>query len=514
MAYKKNPTAEQKKAWVEQAKKTQKEAFEKIKQIAEGYRNDPEKMMEYVQFASKFYNYSPNNVALIYAQNPNAMFVQSFKSWKDMGASPVKGASGIRILVPVKTTYLEVSEGELVRLSEASKELKDLYKKNQIESIQKLHFSVGCVFDISQTTYPKEKYPELISMGHTSKEHETITHALINFSEQELGCPVEDRDLESVSLRGYYQPTFHRITLNHLLEDTERLSTMSHELGHALIHYDRPNRTTAQKEFEGDALSIMLLQHNHIELEDRRKSHIATHYKQLKKECEVRILTEHENITQEEMEQKIDEMIMESFSNVFSVYRARIDTIDTYIEQELQKGHFEERSLDKMIYNELLLNTFLGEQRSLQLNRDKIRLLEKNGVNPDFIKKCEAEGSLSCYGTMACIYQNEQGRLIVPFNSFVVPEGMDVRNMYQEGEQESLFVTGNRIEYLAHLSNHSDVLLIEKEDLQDIDKMIHKQYKSICFGNGLNTNYSNVLEQFKVTESAPTMKSGFVGIEL
>lgn len=487
MSYTKNPTASQKKIWTEQAEKNKKEAFKMIKGVAEGYRENPQKMIEYFQFSSRFYQYSQNNVSLIYAQNENAMFVQSFKEWKDMGASVKRGARGLKILVPVQTTYLKLSEDEFVKLSEASEELKMLYKSNQIESVKKLHFSIGNVFDISQTTYPKEKYPELLSMGKESIKHKTIEKALVRFAEEKLSCPVRFVDLESIGLKGRYLIQENKIELNALLEDTERLSVVSHELGHALIHNGMPPYSLSQIEFEGDALSIMLQSENGIEIPEARQRHIATHYNQFRKECNEIILRENPNLSREEMDERIDKILMESFNNVFEVYRENIDTINQYIKEEVEKETL--------------------------LDNKTIQLLVNNGVKEEFIKKSIKDSTLKKDGLYACIYKTEKGELIIPLNNFIVPADIDIRNEYYEGIQEQLYVTGNRIEFLANLSNGKDVLLLEREDFEDVKEKIQKSYQSISFGLNVSADRKKINAQLGIAETVPIHHQN-LGIEL
>ena len=91
MAYK---VSENKKAeWKEQAKENQNQARELILSVSKSYTENPEKMAEVLEFASRFYQYSLHNMQLIYAQNDHAAFVQSFDAWKKMDAH-VKRAKG------------------------------------------------------------------------------------------------------------------------------------------------------------------------------------------------------------------------------------------------------------------------------------------------------------------------------------------------------------------------------------------------------------------------------------
>lgn len=104
-------------------------------------------------------------------------------------------------------------------------------------------------------------------MGYSSVQHKEIIQGLTDFAKEKLDCSVVTTDLQSISLRGDYAPSLNRIRLNTFLEDTEKLSTLSHELGHAMIHHiPDTKKTPSQLEFEADALSIMVQAHCGIEV--------------------------------------------------------------------------------------------------------------------------------------------------------------------------------------------------------------------------------------------------------
>lgn len=322
---------------IEKAKQTEKEMFESILAVAREYREKPEVLAEYIQFATKFYQFSPNNISLIYAQNPYATFVQSYPAWKKNDASVKRGEKGIKVLAPAPVTYLRMKEGEDIRLSEATKEQKLQYEKGEIEGYEKMYFKAGNVFDISQTTYPKEKYPELFSMGVSSEVHKEVTEGLIAFTEQEINCPVTRENVSSIALKGYYVPATHKIVLNELMEDTVALSTMTHELGHALIHRESQNLSEAQIEFEGDAMSIMLQKRYDIALTEGRKSHLADHFGNFLKECEGKVQTGGKKLSDNKLELETNKLIQASLKKVFKTYEKHINTIDRYVEREMEK---------------------------------------------------------------------------------------------------------------------------------------------------------------------------------
>lgn len=392
--YKKQPSKEQVQKWQAQAREQEKAAFEQIRQVAEGYQSDPAQMIEYLQFAMQFYQYSQKNISLIYGQNPYATFVQSFQGWKDMGESVLRGAKGMKVFVPTKITYLKVGENdaEWIKLSDATAEQKRRYKEGEMESRNRTAFKLGNVFDISQTTFPKERYPEIFSMGQESDRHKEITDGLIAFSEEVLNCPVTTEAIESIALFGYYVPSQHRIALNERMEDTMRLSTMSHELGHAMIHHDALHSSTAQKEFEGDAISIMLQKKYRIDLTEERKSHLAEHYEVFRQECEEKVRRATEGISKEAFAEKVSGLIEESFQNVFRIYKEHIPEIERCVEEKLQEKkelvnpelEKEEKSTDGWEHGHLI------RERRDELQITETELAYLSMISVEELKKIEA----------------------------------------------------------------------------------------------------------------------------
>lgn len=318
------------------AQEKERQVFERIDEMAGNFRENPESIAEFLEFGSRFYHYSPRNTMLIQKQNPGATYVDSYAGWKEKNAHVLKGSKALQILVPVNVMYLETEQGWLP-LSSAAEEMKNLYRDGKINSRSKLRYKIGNVFDISQTDFPKEEYPELFYMGYSSELHEDICRGLADFSKQSLGCEVVIKDLSSIALRGRYMHTHPPvIELNDRLESTQKLSTLSHELGHALIHAQDNGKSTSQKEFEADAFSIMLCAEFGIELTESRKKHLADHYGVFQDFVMRRHIGR-------ELGQALDEELFRSFSNVFEVYRENIDNIQkcvgVYVPREkLQTG--------------------------------------------------------------------------------------------------------------------------------------------------------------------------------
>lgn len=240
------PKTYDKKAWLEQKELTKEENLKIIQNIVNNFKEDPEKILEFIDFQSRFYNYSTRNTILIYAQNPGALFVGSFAAIKKItdelakehklpnGELPYygikKGAKAIKIFVPQKITYLKNESGDWIQLSKADKQMQLEYKKGNIESYQRLGFGIGSVFDISQTNLPIELYPTVISegFGEESEIHKQFAEYITDFCKQH-NIEVKDMNEETVTIRGLARND-NIIELNPLLNDTGRLSTLPMKL--------------------------------------------------------------------------------------------------------------------------------------------------------------------------------------------------------------------------------------------------------------------------------------------
>lgn len=254
--------------------------------IAKNFETSTETLIEYLKFQNRFYNYSARNTMLIQQQNPAAGFCNSFKAFKDLGLNIKKGQHGMKILVPTLKTYLKVAADKFIPLSKATDKQKSDFKNGKIESFQKLYFKIGTVFDITQTDCSPSDYPKYLDIGYTSEQHTQLYNILKNYSENVLNCPVRNDTYESVSLRGFFDSNKNEIHISKTFDDTTRLSIMSHELGHAILHNTKAMgepQPVVQVEFEADALSVMLLQRMGIDIPESRQCHLADVFTQMRK---------------------------------------------------------------------------------------------------------------------------------------------------------------------------------------------------------------------------------------
>lgn len=258
------------------------EAKQMLTDAVAGWKEDPNNVIELLQFRSTFYQYSFRNTALIHAQNPFVTFVAPFTGWKERGYSVNRGEHGIMILCPVPYKYV-LKDGKLVRESDLTDEDRRRVQAGELEMKSGTGFRIGTVFDISQTNCPPEDYPKIYSrgFGENSVTHARLYDIVKGYAESQGIAIIETdtpEDVPSISLRG--DATFNRIEINARLRDTQRLSTLTHELGHVLLHFDpaldRP-KSRAIREIEADAMDIMLSNAFGIELTDARRSHFFDH---------------------------------------------------------------------------------------------------------------------------------------------------------------------------------------------------------------------------------------------
>lgn len=246
--------------------------------VGESFKLDPSTIAEYMAYRAKFTKYSAQNQLRIYAQNPHATFVKTYKQWADMGHKVIKKGA-IQLLQPAFCEYFKDENGNVKKVSQASSLEKAAIAKGEFETWVKKRFEAFNVFDISQTNCPPSEYPKFFEKGFESKQHNDIYRVLRQIAESS-GIAVSVEDVNSISLHGYYSPKEDKIVLSDKLNDTELAHTMSHELAHALMH-----KTTTQSvavcEFEADCLSAQLAAKFGLKTSETNKHHLAQSYRKI-----------------------------------------------------------------------------------------------------------------------------------------------------------------------------------------------------------------------------------------
>lgn len=261
----------------------QAEATQQIKDLAVNWKESPENIAEYLAFSSRLHTYSARNTMLIYKANPNTLFPAAYKTWESMGYHVRKNEHGISISVYAPVTYFLPNSANTTwqPLKYASPEQKHQIEIGMLPTREIPHYKQGTVFDISQTDCPIEDYPKICGLGYNSLQHREIYEVFCRYSEK-IGMPVVEDDFRGVATFGTYNMHSHEITINELLGDTQKLSTLLHEMSHGLMqHKPDDSKSTMQHEFEADSLSIMFANTYDIKITDARKSHLANCYRSL-----------------------------------------------------------------------------------------------------------------------------------------------------------------------------------------------------------------------------------------
>ena len=186
--------------------------------------------VRYLDYQSRFHNYSFNNVLLIAAQCEHATMVAGFHSWRKMARFVRKGEKSIRILAPMvyKNDDADASDDRVIR-----------------------GFKWVSVFDVSQTD--GEDLPTVCSL----LDGDDVSGAygrLLAFA-RGAGFQVEDATFADTR-NGDCSHHLHRIRVAADRSESQRVKTLAHEIAHALLHESFDSRAQAELEAESVAYVV------------------------------------------------------------------------------------------------------------------------------------------------------------------------------------------------------------------------------------------------------------------
>ncbi|WEV52120.1 toprim domain-containing protein (plasmid) [Lactobacillus sp. ESL0731] len=257
-----------------------------LMQDVQSYLVDPEKTLQLADFLSNFHDYSIRNRLLIAHQREGALAVASYKKYQEMGYSVKRGEKGIKILVPVQLKKFS-RNGKEIPLKYATKEEKAKIKAGSISTHTSLGFVHGNVFDVTQTTMPKEKYPEMYPNRHLdfdiskATDQQKLNDNLDKFANN-IGFKVI-RNLPDAEYsrnfgisKGVTLPKQKIIYLNPSDTPTEKVTTLMHELGHAQLHDEKSQASRPIKELQAQLTSYLVAKSYGIDNHDYTVDYIAS----------------------------------------------------------------------------------------------------------------------------------------------------------------------------------------------------------------------------------------------
>jgi antirestriction protein ArdC len=177
--------------------------------------------LQYLDFASKFRQYSFNNTMLILIQCPHASRVASYKKWTELGRQVEKGQKALSIFAPMMRKRKDDESGE---------------EKRYVSG-----FRLVPVFDVSQTTgdaLPDDVSKPVLLDGEDPEGLFTSLVKIANLNGYLLRFGPSER-----GENGYTSPSEKMIQISEGLSDAQRTKTLIHEVAHMLLHTDEKTLT-------------------------------------------------------------------------------------------------------------------------------------------------------------------------------------------------------------------------------------------------------------------------------
>ncbi|MBU4642291.1 ArdC-like ssDNA-binding domain-containing protein [Bacillus toyonensis] len=304
----------------------------KMEKGIEGYFRSPEDLKEYLSFMAKFYRYSPSNIALIQSQFEGSKAVGSFSFWKEKGFSVNKGEKGIQILVPNRTTAkFKDKTGTWKPVAKASEEEKKQIESKNVEvKPGRLYFSVGYVFDVSQTNAKAEDLPRIFPnrwLEGSVGDYKSLYKGMEAIAEKN-GVKIIEPKHELGVAKGVSYTLTKEVALNPRNSELQNVKTLLHELAHAKLHTAEThmNYTAPEKEFQAEMTAYTVSSYFGIDTSEYSLGYLAdwTQGKELKDKS--KLLKEvHETSTEfietientlEQVKEQIHEKEVESMGNI------------------------------------------------------------------------------------------------------------------------------------------------------------------------------------------------------
>ena len=189
------------------------------------------------------YPYSLNNIILILTQFPQAYIIKSYVDWKKCNASVKKNGKENKVIIP--------------RLYQIDKEVitKDEDDNETLETItiDRCGFTIGYVFDITQTTL--EKTPTLAQ--ELTADSNYIQDILDNLILSDKTIKYNEK-LANTQVTGYYDPKNNAICLRTDMASSQKLKTLIHESAHRLLHKNIHDINRRKAEVEAESYAYVV----------------------------------------------------------------------------------------------------------------------------------------------------------------------------------------------------------------------------------------------------------------
>lgn len=220
--------------------------------LKEGVKNylNSDQYKNFLTAMSKLHHYSPRNLQLLLAQNPDVSVVASFKKWKeDYGRTVNKGEKSLRVWAPIQVVRKDKISGEPM-LDDNGKVIKDTV------------FKLVPVFDISQTS--GKEFPTPVNVLEGKHEDYANLYRAAKQVASDNGVTISISDTPGTS-RGYYSPMENKIVLQKGMSEQQTLKTLFHEMAHSDLHNldakATQDFTRSTKELQAESVAYVVASH-------------------------------------------------------------------------------------------------------------------------------------------------------------------------------------------------------------------------------------------------------------
>ena len=239
-------TAYDKEEWVRQKKAERESAYSVMDQMAELIGIDGSRLKDYLDVQARFGLYSVGNVLLITAQKPDAVMLNDYQAWKEMGASINKGEKGIIILEPGKS-----------------------YTRPDGTAVT--GFNAKRVFDISQTTKANDFRPKI------KRDGKLLLKALIKYAPCDVRADEDSRvpqgriALYDSKTKSVYVESGH--------SEEELFQAITRELAYDYMSHEIEERDIHR--LSAECISYILCQRNQVDTSTVSFEHLPESFSRL-----------------------------------------------------------------------------------------------------------------------------------------------------------------------------------------------------------------------------------------
>lgn len=237
-------TSFNKEEWVEKKKAERESAYALIDETAEQIAGDGALFQTYLDVQSRFDRYSVSNSLLITAQNPEAVKLADFDTWKKANVFIKKGETGILMLEP----------GEEYTRTDGSIGVSYNAKK---------------MFDITQTTSRQQLAREV------SYDPKMLLQALIHHAP----CTIEISGNIPDNVNAAYMPQDKKILVRQGMDAPDIFRSIAQELAHA--HMDKGNYKRSECAFPAYCAAYMLCKRYGVSTETFRFDRLPESIRQM-----------------------------------------------------------------------------------------------------------------------------------------------------------------------------------------------------------------------------------------